>query len=170
VLETLHVILTWMYLYDLTVDGYGNLKVLGSMPWPLGTSLYVSATIGASIQVRTSPCHSAFVLMPLRQAVFTFRVQTITHNIWLALPAYINQLSRVGIAIAAGILSYRVNDVVVFHDKYLFLVYMNLVPSVVVSLPYHLIIMTPLTRPKFDTYIAALLCYFLSSHKSPFPS
>jgi hypothetical protein len=75
----------------------------------------------------------ALVLMPLCQTVFTFRVQTVTHNVWLALPAYINQLSRVAIGITAGILSYSVNDVVVFHDKYLFLVYMNLVPSVVVS-------------------------------------
>jgi hypothetical protein len=53
-METLHVVLTWMYLYDLTVDGYGKPAILGSMPWPLGTSLYVSSIVGASIQVRMS--------------------------------------------------------------------------------------------------------------------
>jgi hypothetical protein len=126
-----------MYLYDLTVDGYGQPAILGTMPWPLGTSLYVSSIVGASIQVHMSSYRTAIALMPRCQTVFTFRVQTITHNVWLALPAYINQLSRVAIGITVGILSYHLNDVVVFHDKYLFLVYMNLVPSVVVSFAHH---------------------------------
>jgi hypothetical protein len=50
-LETLHIILTWMYLYEMTVTGYGIPTTLKTMPWPLGTSLIVSATAGSSVQV-----------------------------------------------------------------------------------------------------------------------
>jgi hypothetical protein len=52
-METLHTIWVWMYLYDLSVLGFGNPITLGTTPWPLGASLGISAVINTSVQVRT---------------------------------------------------------------------------------------------------------------------
>jgi hypothetical protein len=169
-LETLHVILTWIFLYDLTVTGYGDRPTLNTMPWPVGTFLIVSATAGSSVQVCMGLCPSVFALIDYPQAVFAFRLQAITGNFWLALPAYFNQVLRLATAIAAAVMSFRLNDVDAFRHATTVTLCLSLIPSALVSRVYDAAVTSHHKHAQSDAYVAGLLWYYLHTRDIPFPS
>jgi hypothetical protein len=52
--ESVHMVLVWAYLYNITVTHYGNILALNSIPWMFAASLMVHEVVSALVQVRPS--------------------------------------------------------------------------------------------------------------------
>jgi hypothetical protein len=51
--ETLHTVFVWMYLYSLTVSGFGNPLALNDLPRYFDWSITMQALVGSCVQVRS---------------------------------------------------------------------------------------------------------------------
>jgi hypothetical protein len=100
-LETLHTVFIWMYLYEISVTNYGRPAALDGLPWHVDVSLMLQGFVGSAVQ-----------------AFFSYRAWIVSGKIWLAIPGWIGELVRAGVSIALTVVTLTTPGLTVFREKY----------------------------------------------------
>jgi hypothetical protein len=64
---------------------------------------------------------------------YTYRVWKISHKIWLAAPALLGEMTRLGVAWTVSCLAWKKGNIQEYRASYDYLVYVTLITSAVVS-------------------------------------
>jgi hypothetical protein len=100
-LETIHTVFIWMYLYRISVTNYGNPVALTKLPWDADMSLMIQGLVGSSVQ-----------------AFFSYRTWIVSGTIFFAIPGWIGELVRAGLSIALTVITMRTGELTEFRNKY----------------------------------------------------
>lgn len=113
-METLHTIFVWIYLYFLTVTSYGHPKTLHELPWHLCGSLMIQGLVGSAVQ-----------------AFFSYRTWVVSGTIWFAVPSWIAEIVRAGVSISLTVLTVQMGILDKFKEHYKWLVIFTVILSAV---------------------------------------
>ncbi|EIN08905.1 hypothetical protein PUNSTDRAFT_52369 [Punctularia strigosozonata HHB-11173 SS5] len=103
-LETLHVVVSWIYLYSITVIHYGQPAYLTIIPWSLSSAVVIGGAVAT-----------------VAQAFFTYRLWRLSHSVHLAIIGWTLALIHFAAIVTAGVTAMNSAHLGAFMDKYMWI-------------------------------------------------
>ncbi|OBZ65407.1 hypothetical protein A0H81_14544 [Grifola frondosa] len=126
-IETLHTVVMWIYIYDITVNHMGNMAFLMETTWTLCASVTFQSLAGSLVQ-----------------AFFAYRVYLVSRRPWIPMVSWAGSSLRACLGIAITVLARQSGTLTQYKSKYNWATILTLSTSVFVdvtntaSLCYHL--------------------------------